>query len=109
MAGSITAMRRAVDQLDTANVGYDQSQRWSFFKNGKIVRGKEADCSSICGAIIRLGGYPIDLRGTFYTGNFAKRAKAAGFRILRFTHLSAVKAGDFLLKPAHHVESRLCH
>jgi hypothetical protein len=104
MAGSMTAMRRATDQLDAANIGYDQSQRWTFFQNGRIVPGMEADCSSICGAIIKLGGYPIDLSGTFYTGNFATRAKAAGFSVKYFTDLSAVKAGDFLLKPKHHVE-----
>lgn len=101
---TIAKMNAAVDQLAKSNIGYDQWARWSFFKNGKIVPNTAADCSSICGAIAKLGGYDVDLTGTFYTGNFAAKLKAAGFTVLKYTGLSQVKAGDFILSPGHHVE-----
>jgi len=97
MTGTIAAMQTAADQLDKWNLGYDQSNRWNITPNG------ETDCSTSAGWIIKHGGYPINLEGTFYTGNFASRAKAAGFTILPFTTLSKVRPGDFLLTPGHHV------
>jgi len=97
MSGTIAAMQAAADKLDSWNLGYDQSNRWDIKPNG------EADCSTSSGWIIKQGGYPIDLTGTFYTGNFAARAKAAGFAVLKFTSLAKVRPGDFLLTPGHHV------
>lgn len=58
----------------------------------------------MCGAIAQMGGYPVDLTGVFYTGNFPKKLKAAGFTVYRYTSLKAVKPGDFLVTPGHHVE-----
>lgn len=100
---TIAAMQTAADELAGANIGYDQAQRWSFFRAGRIISGGETDCSASCGVIAKLGGYPVDLGGTFYTGNFASKLKAAGFSVLRFTGLNQVKPGDFLLTPGHHV------
>lgn len=89
--------------LAISNVGYDQDQRWTFLdkKNRRIVRNKECDCSSSCGAIAWLAGYPVDIHGTFYSGNFAAKMKAAHFTIIAFEKLSQVKAGDFVVGPGH--------
>jgi vancomycin permeability regulator SanA len=102
---SIKDMQLAADLMAKANLGYDQNQRWTFLdkKNKKIIPNKETDCSASSGGIAFLGGYPVDLSGTFYTGNFAKKMAAAGFAIIPFKSLSQVKAGDFLLTPGHHV------
>ena len=100
---TIAAMQAVADELAAADIGYDQGQRWSFLKSGRIFRGGESDCSTSCGAIALLGGYPVDITGTFYTGNFADRLEAAGFSVLPFTRLAKVRPGDFLLTPGHHV------
>lgn len=104
MTGTIAAMQRAANELEASNIGYDQNQRWSFFQNGQIVKNKEADCSSLCGAIVKLGGYNVNLADPFYTGSFRSRLVAAGFTAIRFSSLSQVRTGDFLLKEGHHVE-----
>ena len=103
---TIAAMQAACRLLDSLNIGYDQGNRWSFFPHGKpAAKGVkvEADCSTICGAIAKMGGAPIVLSGTFYTGNAATKFKAAGFKALRFNSMSQVKVGDFLLTPSHHL------
>ena len=48
------------DILNMANVGYDKNDRWSFLdmKKRTIKWDKECDCSSSCGAIAWLAGYP---------------------------------------------------
>lgn len=104
--GTIAAMVSAASAIEKANTGYDQSQRWSFFDRStkKLISNKEADCSSTCGAIAVLGGYPVDLSDPFYTGTFRKRLIAAGFTAIRFTLLSKLKAGDFVLNESNHVE-----
>lgn len=101
---TVAAMNAVVDRLARANIGYNQWTRWSFLNGSKIVPNTAADCSSICGAIAKLGGYNIDLSGTFYTGNMAEKFKAAGFQVLRFTSLDQVRAGDFILNTIWHVE-----
>lgn len=101
---SVKKMNSIVDILAKSNIGYNQWTRWSFFQKGKIIPNTAADCSSICGVIMKRGGYDVDLTGTFYTGNFATKAKKAGFTVLRYTGLSQVRAGDFILSPGHHVE-----
>ncbi|MGV8848121.1 MAG: twin-arginine translocation signal domain-containing protein [Propionibacteriaceae bacterium] len=97
-------MQYRADELNVSNVGYDQSQRWTFLNKTTrtILTGKECDCSSSCGAIAWLAGYKIDLDGLI-TGNFAARFKVAGFSVIDFTSLSQVKTGDFLVTPGHHV------
>lgn len=104
--GSIAKMIAAAKAIDTANTGYDQSQRWSFFdrKTKKITANREGDCSSVCGAIAVLGGYPVNLADPFYTGTFRARLVAAGFTAIRFTNLADLKPGDFVLCEGHHVE-----
>ena len=100
---TIAQMNAAADAIAYGNIGYDQSQRWSFYQGGQIVQGGEGDCSSTDGAIIKMGGYPIDLSGTFFTGNITQRARAAGFSVFPFTSLDDVRPGDSLVTPGHHV------
>ena len=108
--GSIAAMQDAARRIDAANTGYSQARRWSFFNRvtNEIIRNKDGDCSSVCAAIIKLGGYPINLsypdHSGVYTGNFAAKAQAAGFTLLPFTGLANLKPGDFVCKPGKHVE-----
>ena len=108
--GSINAMQQAAKQIDQAGTGYNQARRWSFFnrETDTIVSHKDGDCSSVCAAIIRMGGYPIDLgypsHTGVYTGNFVDAAMKAGFTAHRYTGLDALRAGDFVVKPGAHVE-----
>lgn len=105
---TIAAMVAAATKIDQAGTGYDQSQRWTFFTrpDGPINRNGEGDCSAVCGAIARLGGYPIDLSdnglgGRLWTGTWKARALAAGFTAIPFTSLSQLRAGDFVLGKGH--------
>jgi hypothetical protein len=106
MSGSIAKMKAAVDLIEKSNIGYDQgaAARFSLFDGKKIVPNKEADCSACCGVIAKLGGYPVNLSGTFYTGNIAARLKAAGFSVFHFSKLSDLEEGDFVVNPGRHVE-----
>lgn len=110
MTGTITAAQEAARAIDLAGTGYDQGQRWSFLSSKvnprlvDLVQDGEGDCSSVCGAIAAIAGYPVDLEGTFYTGNFKERLQAAGFTAILFVSLAQVRAGDFLLRPGKHVE-----
>lgn len=103
--GSIALMKVAVRSLTQRDIGYDQWNRWSFFKGGKLISGPTAaDCSSMCGAIAKLGGYDVDLTGTFYTVVFAAKLKAAGFEVFQFVSTEQMRDGDFVVAPGKHVE-----
>lgn len=103
LPAKIARLVSVANQLNNSNVGYDQDQRWTFLDkaNGKIIANKECDCSSSCGGIAWLAGFPVDISGTFYTGNFATKMAAAGFKKIAFTSLSQVGTGDFLVGPGH--------
>lgn len=118
---TIGEMNVIADFLDeSADVGYDQLDRWSYLNKKMldtgikaIIKSKDCDCSSACGGIARLGGYPVDLSGTFYTGNFASKMKGSGyFKAVAVNGWSStklygyLKAGDFLLGPGHVVYVR---
>lgn len=85
------------------NTGYDQFQRWSFFnrKTKTFYSGKEADCSSFCGAVAVMGGYDVDLSDPFFTGTFKSRLQSAGFTAIPYKNLSQLREGDFILGPTH--------
>lgn len=104
MAGTIANLKKYAKAINDAGTGYDQSQRWSFYSHGKIVKNKECDCSSFIGGAVRMAGYPINLAGTFYTGNLKDRLVGAGFKAIPFKSLSQVREGDILIKPGKHVE-----
>ena len=100
-------MQSAVDRLDSFDIGYDQGSRWSFYdrRADKPVTGRtEADCSTMVAAIVRMGGYGIDLADPIWTGNLVSRLKAVGFTAITFMSLAQVRAGDVLLNVANHVE-----
>lgn len=116
---SIARLKAAADKIAAANIGYDQGDRWSFFPGrnkkladvldmgNKAIRTGEGDCSSTCGAIARLAGYPVDLSDPFWTGNFTARLTETGlFTRIKFTKLSQVKAGDFVIGPGHVIFAR---
>ena len=85
MAGSIKAMQHWAEQIEDANTGYDQNQRWTFLDkaNRKVIEDREADCSSVVAAIVWLAGYPINISGPCYTGNLGELLKAAGWKIYK--------------------------
>ena len=103
--GSIAKMKAFVRRLARSDIGYNQWNRWAFYQNGRLVKGRtSADCSSMCGAIGQQGGYGVNLSGTFYTGNFADRLRQAGFEVFRFINVSQMRDGDFVVAPGKHVE-----
>lgn len=106
MTATIAAMQAAAKELDATDIGYDQSQRWSFIDDkGAIASPSEADFSSLCGGIIKLAGYVSELPTNLYTGNFADFVRGLdGWEVIPFKSLSQVKPGDFLLRPGRHIE-----
>lgn len=106
---TISKMHQIADELEASNIGYDQYERFSFLDkpNKAIIPNKEGDCSSTCGAIAWLGGYPVNLSDPFYTGNYKERLTQAGFKAIsvknksRDSLLSMLEPGDHLLGPGH--------
>lgn len=109
---TIARLQKAADQLanaKVANVGYDQSQRRSFYdaKTLQLRPGGETDCSISCGWIAAAAGYPVNLKDPFWSGNFVTRLVQTGlFTAIKFKSLSQVKPGDFLVGPGHVVFAR---
>lgn len=101
------------------NVGYDQSQRETFwqqlklvdYKPEKITKKCEADCSSGVAAIVKGAGYRLGdkkMQGVspaVYTGNEKAALKAAGFQVLTgsayTSGTSKLVVGDILLSNSH--------
>lgn len=101
---TVARLQKACDLVEASNPGYDQGNRWSFFdrKTLKLKSRGELDCSSGCGAIAALAGYPVNLTDPFYSGNFVERMISTGlFKAIRFTTVGKVKPGDFLVGPGH--------
>jgi hypothetical protein len=95
----------AMLQIERLGTGYSQGRRWSFVadRNARpllLQRNRAADCSSAAGAAAVLAGYPVDLSGTFYTGNQRQRLVAAGAQDLLFSRASA-QVGDILWRDGH--------
>lgn len=80
MSGSIAAAVKTAKYLASGNFGYSQVSRWSGYQKGKLHEPGNLDCSSSTGVVLKMAGYPIDLTGTFYTGNIVERVLAAGYR-----------------------------
>lgn len=110
---SIAKMCSVADQLNKRKPGYSQDakRRWRFLDrvNRSLAQGAlDCDCSSSCGGIAWLGGYNVDLTGTFYTGNFKQKLVAAGFKAVNVSKVRnlntleriAVK-GSFVLGEGH--------
>lgn len=111
----------AKDAANNNNIGYDQSQRltfWDALKKVKYDPSKikvkcEADCSSSTAAIVKAVGYILNMKElkdvsiSLYTGIMRSALKEAGFKVrTESKYLTSDKnllAGDILLNDAHHV------
>ncbi len=105
MAGTTAKLLALCKQFEAAGIGYDQSQRdsWHDAKYTKIIKNKEADCSSATLGLVKMAGYPIDLSGQHNTSNAAQLLKAAGWKIVSYTGKSQCKAGRVFITPGHHM------
>lgn len=106
-------------------VGYDQSQRYTFWDNLKdsnynpeeITVKCEADCSSGVAAIVKAAGYRLgiqklkDVSIYCYTGNLREALRAAGFEVLTdskyLTSDEYLIEGDVLLNDSCHTATNL--
>ena len=114
----VAQMARAAAGND--KVGYDQSQRYTFWEHlkasnydpAKITAKCEADCSSGVAAIVKAVGYQLgiqklkDVSIYCYTGNLRAALKAAGFEVLTASKYLESDAylleGDVLLNDGAH-------
>lgn len=116
----------AKNAANNDKIGYDQSQRGTFWTQLKAAKGYdpkniskacEADCSSGVAAIVKAVGYRKGLKKLqavstdIYTGNMRAALKAAGFEVLTaskyLTSDKYLKAGDILLNESAHVCTNL--
>lgn len=106
-------------------VGYDQSQRLTYFNElkkakwhpEKIKKACEADCSSSTAANVIATGHRLGFKKLqevpkdSYTGNLRVRLKKAGFRVLTapkyLTSDEYLLPGDILLNDSKHVAINL--
>ena len=106
-------------------IGYDQSQRGTFWTNladsnydpAHITVACEAACSSGVAAIVKGAGYRLGIDAlkkvstACYTGNLRAALKAAGFEVLTeskyLTSDAYLFAGDILLNDNAHVATNL--
>ncbi|HEY3545044.1 MAG TPA: hypothetical protein VGK17_03005 [Propionicimonas sp.] len=107
MPGTIATAVAIAKTIANGDFGYSQGDRWSGYQNGRLHQPGAFDCSSSTGVIFKMAGYPVDLTGTFYTGNIASRLVAAGFTLVRASGKSLawltknVVAGSALVGPGH--------
>lgn len=106
-------------------IGYDQSQRYTFWEHlkasnydpAKITVKCEADCSSGVAAIVKGAGHRLgiqklkDVSIYLYTGNMRTGLKAAGFEVLTdskyLTSDAYLLEGDIILNDSAHVATNL--
>lgn len=106
-------------------VGYDQSQRYTFWEHlkasnydpAKITVKCEADCSSGTAAIVKGAGYRLEIQKLkdvsiyCYTGNLRAALKTAGFEVLTeskyLTSDAYLLEGDILLNDSCHTATNL--
>ena len=106
-------------------IGYDQSQRYTYFDElkkakwhpEKIKKACEADCSSSTAANVIATGYRLGIKKLqnlpkdSWTGNLRGRLKNVGFRVLTapkyLTSDEYLLPGDILLNDSHHVAINL--
>lgn len=120
---TIAGMAKAAAKNDL--IGYDQSQRYTFWEHLKasnydpaqITTACEADCSAGVAAIVKGAGYRLgvqklkDVSINLYTGNMRSGLKTAGFAVLTdskyLTSDAYLLEGDILLCDNHHVATNL--
>lgn len=105
-------------------IGYDQAERWSFWKQlqaagyrpSKITTPCEADCSAGVISIVRAVGELLGVNNlkhlsATYTGNMRAGFRMAGFQVLTASKYLAsdkyLRRGDILLNDAHHTAINL--
>lgn len=106
-------------------VGYDQSQRYTFWEHlkasnydpAKITAKCETDCSSGVAAIVKAAGYRLEIKEMqdvsiyLYTGNMRAGLEAAGFKVLTdskyLTSDAYLLEGDILLNDSCHTATNL--
>lgn len=106
-------------------IGYDQGQRYTFWKQLAIAGyhpenirvACETDCSAGVAAIVKAAGYLLNIKAlqdvpeTMYTGNERSLLKAAGFDVLTTDkYLNSDRflfEGDILLCEGHHTAINL--
>lgn len=124
------AVRAMIAEMATAaakndHIGYDQSDRYTFWQHlkasdydpAKITVNCEADCSAGVAAIVKAVGYRLKRAGLkavsiyLYTGNMRDAFKKAGFEVLTaskyLTSPDYLLRGDILLNDSHHVATNL--
>lgn len=114
--------RLARQAAENDKVGYDQSQRGTFWKQlqkaenylpANIAKACEADCSSSTAAIVKAVGYRKGIEALqgvsadLWTGNMRSALIKAGFKCLKARKYrnspDYLRRGDILLNEAHHV------
>jgi len=105
-------------------IGYDQAERWSFWKQlqaagyrpAKITTPCEADCSAGVISIVRAAGGLLGVNNlkhlsATYTGNMRAGFRMAGFQVLTaskyLTSDKYLRRGDILLNDTHHTAINL--
>lgn len=130
MNGLYAKVRKMIASMAKAaavnnKIGYDQSERYTFWEHLKasnydpaqITIACEADCSSGVAAIVKGAGYRLgnekmkNVSIYLYTGNMRAGLKAAGFEVLTdskyLTSDAYLLEGDILLNDNAHVATNL--
>lgn len=84
----------------SANLGYDQYNRWDFPKYGDTVTPGECDCSSLVYHCAVQAGFSLPTSGTRYTGTMMRDFPKAGF-VWHQTSSTDWEPGDILYKDGH--------
>lgn len=101
MASLEKFIERAVWYCASANLGYDQLNRWDFPPYGDTDYAGECDCSSLLYQCAVEAGFNVPTSGTRYTGTVIRDFTKAGFEQLKFTSTANLVAGDVLYKEDH--------
>lgn len=114
----------AIEAANNNKIGYDQSQRDTYwtqlqkvgYRPSKITTACEADCSAGVIANTKAVGYLLGISalktiGASYTGNMRTAYKNAGFQVLTdskyLTSADYLLPGDILLNDSHHTATNL--
>ena len=101
MGGSVERMVELAEWFcGTANLGYDQWNRWDFPAVGDTQYAGECDCSSLVYHCAELAGFSVPKSGTRYTGTMKRDFIAAGFE-WHATSSTDWEPGDILWKSEH--------
>ena len=101
MGGAVARMVELVEWFcASANLGYDQLNRWDFPAVGDTQYAGECDCSSLVYHCAELAGFAVPTSGTRYTETMRRDFTAAGFEWVQ-TSSTDWQPGDILYKSGH--------